>query len=568
MGEIVSRNRTSLLFQMRGKRRRLSVGSAKHRVIHHTAYRLVRYASVIVLVLTGCGGDDNTTPTHPADTGVLRVHETNPRWLTDDSGEARYFTGPTVQGFERPNACWAAFQDIWNTGTLAEPNDYATAFDLVVKNGHNFVRLWNWELTAFGEPAWFTTNTYWRIPPDQMPYKLVSTRLDTSSGVDIAVGVYDLTQFNQTYFDRIRTRVISAVSKGLTPSVMLFEGLLGYPRGVGSFSHAMFGGNNVNGISAEKNGDGLLREVHTLDYPEITAYQDAYIKKMVDTLNDIDGYIYEIANEAHVESVPWKNHVAQVVRDYEFLEGRQSHPIWMSAVGFLSEQPPSNDYLYNNPHVDIVAPSSVEASHVFETHPPANQANKTVNVWFHDTDHVGSKGRAVTESWPWKSFTRGISPLYVDCPFDFCRREPDSIRPLIRTAMAQTLAYAKKINLKAMTVESGTSIIDSGYGLYETCAEYLMYMPAGGTNSINLGPCTPENTFVVEYFEPTSGITSSGGTVAGGAARSFDPPGNNPMVIHLKSHPEITLGRVSDQMLRAVFKSGRVGPFTGDAAER
>jgi hypothetical protein len=109
----------------------------------------VRYQPVyelaffIVFILGGCsGGNEQSTVTSSSpETGVLRVLESNPRWLTDDSGKARYFTGPSVQGFERPNACWSAFQDIWNTGILPEPNDYAAAFDRVVSNGHNFIRM-------------------------------------------------------------------------------------------------------------------------------------------------------------------------------------------------------------------------------------------------------------------------------------------------------------------------------------------------------------------------------------------------------------------------------------------
>jgi hypothetical protein len=101
--------------------------------------------------------------------------------------------------------------------------------------------------------------------------------------------------------------------------------------------------------------------------------------------------------------------------------------------------------------------------------------------------------------------------------------------------MAQTLTYANKINLKAMTVETGRSVIDSGYGLYEPCVEYLMYMPADGSHSINLSSCQPDHSFAVEFFEPLSGTTTSGGTVLGGAVHSFNPPGSHPMVVHVKA---------------------------------
>ena len=104
--------------------------------------------------------------------------------------------------------------------------------------------------------------------------------------------------------------------------------------------------------------------------------------------------------------------------------------------------------------------------------------------------------------------------------------------------MAQSLSFAKRINLKNMTVATGYKIIDSSYGLYQTCAEYLMYMPKDGRNKINLESCKPEDSFRVEYFDPMTGATISGGTVRGGAIRSFDPPSSSPMVVYLKSLSE------------------------------
>jgi hypothetical protein len=484
--------------------------------------------------VSSCGGGTEQQTSFAPETGVLRVLETNPRWLTDDSGKAKYFTGPTGQFTVNPNATVSTVQDFWNED-VSGVNDYATAFDTVVANGHNFVRLWRWETSVWGSRAQFASNTYWRVPILQMPWSLVSTRVDSSTGINITVGVYDLATFNQSYFDRLRAVVLSAVNKGLTPSVMLFEGSAnGALTEFSGFSHPMFGVNNVNGVSCDTNSNVHCDETHTLTNATITAYQDAYVQKVIDTLNDIDGYVYEIVNETGFDTVPWQNHVADTVSNYEQQEGRQSHPVWMSHLGNGNGQIPSNDYLFHNGYVQIIGPAGRE----YETAPPHNHGNKRVNVVFHDTDHGGMNGNGIVNSeWPWKSLTRGISPLLLDCPFEICKREPDSERPSIRRAMAQTLAYASKINLKAMTVETGRSIIDSGYGLYESCVEYLMYMPEDGSHGINLSSCQPDHAFAVEFFEPLTGITTSGETVTGGAVRSFNPPGPNPMVVHLKAIP-------------------------------
>jgi hypothetical protein len=489
----------------------------------------------VTILMNGCGGKEEakTGAAIPVEMGVLRVLDTNPRWLTDDTGKARYFTGPTGQFTINPNATVSTVQDLWNED-VSGVNDYATAFDTVVANGHNFVRLWRWETSAWGSRVEFASKTYWRVPTSQMPWTRVDTRLDSTTGTTVTVGIYDLTSFNQSYFDRLRAVVVTAVNKGLTPSVMLFEGFESESVEFSGFAHPMHAANNVNGLSCDANSNALCEETHTLTNPDITSHQDAYVQKVIDTLNDIDGYIYEIVNEPGANNtLPWKNHIADVLSAYELQSGRQRHPIWMSPwyEGTGGQRYSSNEYLYDNGHVHIVGPKTVDGGENFVSNPPANGANKNVNVWFNDSDHES----IVTADWPWKVFTRGLSPLYLDCPFAVCHREPDATRPLIRRAMAQTLTYANKINLKAMTVETGRSILDSGYGLYEVCTEYLMYMPADGSHTINLAACGPDQSFTVDLFDPFTGATTTSGTVPGGTVATFNPSGSNPMVVHLKS---------------------------------
>ena len=467
-------------------------------------------------------------------TGVLRILGTNTRWLTNDSGKALFLTGPTGQFYSYPNATASAIQDERNDATILV-NDTATALNTVVAEGNNFVRFWRTEASAFGSAAQFAGNTYRRVPTTQMPWVQVNTRVDNSTGVPVTVGIYDLQQFNQPYFDRLRAAVLLAVNRGITPSVMLFEGFTSYANTQYSgFSHPMFATNNVNGISCDTvTVNAKCEETHSTANAAITAFQDAYIRKVIDTLNNIDGYLYEIANEDGVDTQTWQNHVADVVVAYEGSGGRKVHPVWMTPWGDVSF-PPNNNFMYNNTHVQLVAPFNVGGDD-FNQNPTANNASKTRNVWVYDTDHDS----VATVATPWKNFTRGVSFGYLDCAFAICAREADVTRPLIRAAMGQARSYADRVNLKGMTVETGTSIINSGYGLYEACSEYLMYMPADGSNSIDLSACSAGLTFSVEFFEPLTGTTTASSNVAGGASRSFNPSGSNPMVVYLKLTPVV-----------------------------
>ena len=39
--------------------------------------------------------------------------------------------------------------------------------------------------------------------------------------------------------------------------------------------------------------------------PAITSLQEAYVRKVIDAVNDLDNVLYEICNEGDLTSVPW-----------------------------------------------------------------------------------------------------------------------------------------------------------------------------------------------------------------------------------------------------------------------
>ncbi len=56
--------------------------------------------------------------------------------------------------------------------------------------------------------------------------------------------------------------------------------------------------NNINGIDGDSNGDGIGTEIDTLANPAVTRIQEHYVRKVIDTVNDLDNVLYEICNEA------------------------------------------------------------------------------------------------------------------------------------------------------------------------------------------------------------------------------------------------------------------------------
>ncbi len=152
---------------------------------------------------------------------------------------------------------------------------------------HNLTRLWVSE-TALGDGV---------VPRSPMPYQ----RTGPGTAED-GQPKFDVTQFDQLYFDRLRERVSVAGERGIYVMVMLFQGFSIEPKGTyiaNSWTgHPLNARNNVNGIDGDNNRNGSGEEVHTLANPTITAQQETYVRKVIDTLNDLDNVLYEISNES------------------------------------------------------------------------------------------------------------------------------------------------------------------------------------------------------------------------------------------------------------------------------
>ena len=164
--------------------------------------------------------------------------------------------------------------------------DYTNYLSILKRNNHNFVRLWAQE------------NADWTPLPYSRPGPGVANDGKPK---------FDLKGFNQSYFDNLRSKVIAARDRGIYVSVMLFQGWSVnnsfYSSGNDVWStHPFNASNNINGINGDTNGDGEGEATYTWVNSAITAIQDAYVKKVIDTVNDLDNVLLEISNESRSTS--------------------------------------------------------------------------------------------------------------------------------------------------------------------------------------------------------------------------------------------------------------------------
>ena len=75
--------------------------------------------------------------------GQLRVHPTNPRYFTDDSGDVIYLTGSHM---------WNNLVDMGKDDP-PQPFDFPGYLDFLQRYGHNFIRLWTWDSVVWNTLA-------------------------------------------------------------------------------------------------------------------------------------------------------------------------------------------------------------------------------------------------------------------------------------------------------------------------------------------------------------------------------------------------------------------------------
>jgi hypothetical protein len=431
--------------------------------------------------------------------GPLRVNLVNPRYFTDGSGKAIFLTGSHT---------WDNRQDM---GTNIF--DYDRYLSLLNQYNHNFVRLWIWE-----QPKGITTT-----PDPAKPMDILTPEIFARVGPGAAADgglKFDVTQYNQKHLDRLRQRIIEAGNRGIYVSVMLFDGWSIEKKAGGAnpwIYHPFNRNNNVNGINGDFNNDQSGTEIHTLQIPAITQIQENYVQKVIDTVNDLDNVLYEISNESQGNSQDWQYHMINYIKAYEATKPKQ-HPVGMT----FNYPHGSNGSLFNSP-ADWIAPNEDGG---YKDDPPAATGKKVI---FSDTDHLwGIGGDRV---WAWKSFTRGLNPLYMD-PWDseFIPVKPNMD---LRINLGYILSFANRMNLAAMSPQDNLS--STGYCLANSAnnAEYLIYSSTGDKITVDLS--VAKGDLAVEWFNPSNGLVMSGTRTTGGGNRTFISPFAGDAVLYIRS---------------------------------
>jgi hypothetical protein len=464
--------------------------------------------------------------------GPLKQSASNPHYFVDPGGKAILLTGSHT---------WDTFQDT-DQSTSPAPLDFTAYVNFLKSHGHNATILWRKDLPTYCN--WGAGGT-WHMSP--FPWK----RTGGTSGTQVAsdgLPAFDLTQLDQTYFDRLRARVIQLQQNGIYADVELFDGLGLLNNRCSNDGYPFTGGNNVNGVDDGGGTNSMTMSARNA----ITDVQEAYVKKVVDSLNDLPNVLWEISEEAPSNSIWWQAFMIDLLHAYEgggtlsqtgemFSAKSFKHPVHYPTLTY-----PGNDSALPNSNADVVSPTArISGTSTCGTGTPVCKVN------INDSDHsyygMWNDSAQTNRNYVWENFANGDQTMFMDpylvywssgnrnlCsnPVNGVCSGPDPRWNNMRDNLGYALNYANKIDLAKMTPQANLS--STGYCLADnvaTGAEYLVYSPNGGSFTVNLSAIT--RVLNVEWFDPSGAATSAGGAVSGGTTLTFTPPFGGDAVLYL-----------------------------------
>jgi hypothetical protein len=477
----------------------------------------------------------------------------------------------------------------WNDGDDTSTSAVPSAFPfskfvaMLKANKHNVTILWHKDLPR--ECNWQNSSNY-NLAPQPWP------RTGPGNASD-GLLKFDVSQFNQAYFDRLRSLALTLYQNNIYAIVELFDGnnltatrcgTNASPNGDG---FPLTGANNINGVNDGYTGSGScgVQAFTMTTNNAVTNIQDAYAKKVVDTLNDLPNILYEVSEEQPGPSFStcsggwggtssmtfWAPHMIGLLKTYEkggtwegvTYPGKPvQHLVGIGSMHFNDRFSPQGDVVLYASTADWIGPTvTATASDTFPSNVAINNQGKIV---LNDSDHAlgyqafvnlstGAIDDVHLRDYVWENFTNNASgQVFMDpyimsltvnqrnpcanpvggvCPNPMTKYDP------FRAAMGgPQVLMPRLVDYVHMTTQN--SLASTSFALVNNDpvnGEFVVYAPTGGAFTVNLSAQNGQ-TLNFEWLNPVGNAITAGGTVAGGSAtQSFTPPwgSTNDAVLHI-----------------------------------
>lgn len=312
---------------------------------------------------------------------------------------------------------------------------------------------------------------------------------------------FDLTRWNQSYFNRLKDFVSAAEKRNIVVELTFF---CPFYEDIQWKISPMNASNNINGV-----GKVTKDDVYTMDkHGGLLLVQEAMVEKIVSELKGFENIIYEICNEPYFGGVKmeWQHHIASLISETEKKLG----------VRHLISQNIANDSArIMNPHPDI----SVFNFH-YASPPIAVKQNYHLNkvIGNNETGFRGQQDSTYRkEGW---EFILAGGALYNNLDYSFTANHesgtfvyPEKQPGGGSVSLRKQLGYLKKFmdSFDFVRMKPDNTLIKGGlpketraYVLSEVGKQYAIYLLHG--NQVNLSLSLPTGVYHVEWMDPVTGV--------------------------------------------------------------
>lgn len=269
-------------------------------------------------------------------------------------------------------------------------------------------------------------------------------------------GKYDLSRWNEAYFNRLHQLMALAEKAGVIVELTLFSSYYG----AGWEYHPFHANNNRQGLDAKLD----YRKAHTLENGKLRQYQETYVRKLVEELNAYDHFYFEIQNE------PWADiRDTLIVWNQNFRQEELKSPgnFWKNTIEIPSElsldwhravsgwirdeeknRPKKHLISHNIANFKLPVPVTDPHISIFNFHyafPEAVDLNYKLNkvIGFNETGFAGSQD-AIYRRQAWRFMMSG-GGLFSHLDYSFSVDHPDGTDTLQKAPGGGSPALRKQL---------------------------------------------------------------------------------------------------------------------------
>jgi len=392
--------------------------------------------------------------------------------------------------------------------------DYVRYLDELQAHGLNLTRTWSGTYREVPGSFGITENT---LAPRPGRYLCPWAR-STAPGCFDGGNKFDLTRWDDSYFERLKDFLAQASKRGVVVELNLFCPF--YNDTLWAANPLNFD-NNINGI-----GRCPGNEVYTLKHVDLLAVQEAVARKIVQELKDFDNLYYEVCNEPYFGGVTleWQHRIADLIVEVEKGFPRK-HLISMNiANGRLKVEQPHPGVSIFNFHY-CVPPDVVEMNYGL---------GKVIGE--NETGFRGSRDVTYrTEGWDYIIAGGG---LYNNLDYSFTCQHPDGTfldykspgggSPALRRQLGILKDFIHGFDFIRMAPDN--AVIQGSVpreatvrALAERGRQYALYVNGGSRADLELD--LPAGAYSVEWLDTKTGKISASRRLqhAGGIAAVSSP---------------------------------------------